>query len=137
MGDTIDDLNRATVKGVPTQAARPTREAAAGSGVKMRGKVLPVAKPLDDDFARSYPDPLEELLGLAPLRTFSPAKDSQPGHPTQQPGHATQQPGHPAQQPRLPRPPATPRRPPPGPGLIGAGRPVGLILATLMIFLRS
>jgi hypothetical protein len=138
VGDTLDDLNRATVKGVSPQTPRAMREAAGGSGVRIRGKVLPVAKPLEENFGRDYPDPLEELLGLGAFRSFSPAKDSQPGHPTQQPGHPTQQPGHPTQQPRSPS-----RRPhrktPPAWAwiLIGAGLLVGVVLAGLMIALKS
>jgi len=124
VGDTIDGLNRATVKGAPPQTPQPARNAAAGSGVKLRGKVLPVAKPLDEDFGRSYPDPLEELLGLGAYRSPSPAKDSQPGRPTQEPRS-------PSHRPRRKAPPAWVWI------LIGAGLLVGVILAGLMIFLKS
>jgi len=124
VGDTIDELNRPTVKGEPRGQPRPPRDVAAGSGVRSRGKVLPVAKPLDDLSASGFSDPLAELLGLGTSSSPRPAKDSQPAHPTQE----SRPPSH---RPRRKGPPAWVW------AVIGAGLLVGVILVTLMIFLRS
>ena len=142
VGDTIYDMNRPTVKGGPPQVPRGPREAAVGSGVKLRGKVLPVAKPLDDDATPNRPDPLEELLGLGTYHSVHPAKDSSAGQPAPQPGQPAPQPGHPAPQPRLPahRPRHTQRVPGPPAWawvLIATGLLVGIILAGLLLFLKS
>jgi serine/threonine-protein kinase len=130
LSDTIYDLNRPTVKGAPAQSPRPVNEAAASAAAKLRGKVLPVAKPLTEDLAPQRPDPLEELLGLGTPRAPGPVQEPPPGP-------AAQQPNTPATQPRLPSRRSRRKGPPAWVWIVvGAGFLVGTVLAGLMIFLK-
>jgi serine/threonine protein kinase len=70
--DTVYNLNGSTVKGVPVAPPPPARDPEPFPAAKSRGRVLPTARSLNEAPARSFPDPLEELLGSdAFLHTWS------------------------------------------------------------------
>jgi hypothetical protein len=136
LGDTVANRGRTTVEGVPGGTPRSTPDSGSPSGVRKRGKALPVAKPLEEVPAGGFASSLEELLGPDAFQAAWSAKH--PPHADTNPTPAASAKHSPEtrrkHEPRSPRRWAPGKTPPLWAWLaIAAGFLVGVILLVVML----